>query len=277
MIHIGTSGWSYSHWTGVIYPLGFYRASASRAMWSTSGPRSSTPVSTGGRRIHQSPLTLTNCFETYFTSTRSRACSITSSMSLYAAGDLVEQYFRMPVLDARHRPAQIVHAEERPRFGPRIAPAGAMRRGVKAHRMFLADDDVAASAHRAGNHRPIAPARLDGPLAGDPDAAAEMLLFLREVVMRIDSLQFQRSAGPWPSPYTACLTSVSTRSIISLRLCKRELLRPVQVAEVGGERGMVLRQIREVAVGQVHAHRRAQLLRHLDVVAANLVADAARA
>jgi hypothetical protein len=37
-------------------------------------------------RERQSPLTFTNCFKTYFTSTRSRACSITSSMSLYAAG-----------------------------------------------------------------------------------------------------------------------------------------------------------------------------------------------
>jgi hypothetical protein len=37
-------------------------------------------------RERQSPLTFTNCFKTYFTSTRSRACSITSSMSLYAPG-----------------------------------------------------------------------------------------------------------------------------------------------------------------------------------------------
>lgn len=58
-------------------------------------------------------------------------------------------------------------------LGPRIAPPGAMRGGVKAHRMFLADDDVTASAHRAWDHRPIASARLNSRLAGDPDAAAE--------------------------------------------------------------------------------------------------------
>jgi len=76
--------------------------------------------------------------------------------------NLVEQDFRMPVLDSCHRPAQIVHAEERARFRPRIPAPGAMRSGMKAHRMFLADDDVTASAHRAGNHRPVAAARFNG-------------------------------------------------------------------------------------------------------------------
>ena len=190
--------------------------------------------------------------------------------------DLVEQHFRMPVLDACHRPAQVVHAEERSRFRPRIAPPGAMRGGVKAHRMFLADDDVAASAHRAGNHRPIASARLDGPLAGDPDAAAEMLLFLREVVMRIDSLQLQRRRVLVLAVHRVPhLRQHAVHHLVAI--VQRELLRPVQVAEIGRKRGMVLRQIREVAVGKAHAHRRAELLRHLDVVAANLVAHAARA
>jgi hypothetical protein len=45
-----------------------------------------------------------------------------------------------------------------------------------------------------------------------------MLLLLGEVVMRIDSLQLQRRRV-LSSPYTACLTSASTRSNISLRLC----------------------------------------------------------
>ena len=119
---------------------------------------------------HQSPLTLTNCFRTYFTSTRSLRVLHHLVDVLVGARDLVEQHLRVPVLDALHRPAQVVHAEERSRLGPRIAPAGAVRRGVKAHRMFLADDDVAARAHRAGNHRPVGLARLDRALAGDPDA-----------------------------------------------------------------------------------------------------------
>ena len=50
---------------------------------------------------------------------------------------------------------EVVHAEERARLRARVAPAGAVRRGVEAHRVFLADDDVAARAHRAGNHRPV--------------------------------------------------------------------------------------------------------------------------
>jgi hypothetical protein len=103
------------------------------------------PIINSDVDVPQSPFTLTNCFKTYFTSTRSRACSITSSMWS----------------------------------------------GVKAHRMFLANHDVAARAHGAGNHRPIAAARLNGSLSSDPDAAAEMFFFLCEVVMRVDALQLQ--------------------------------------------------------------------------------------
>src|SRR5256885_7873940 len=56
---------------------------------------------------------------------------------LVCARNLVKQHFRMPVLDACHRPAQVIHTEERTRFGSRIAPAGAMGGRVEAHWMFL--------------------------------------------------------------------------------------------------------------------------------------------
>src|SRR6188768_1430373 len=90
--------------------------------------------------------------------------------------DLVEQHLRMPVLDACHRAAEVVHAEECARFRPRIAAPGTVRSGVKAHRMFLADNDVTPRAHRAGYHRPVVSAGLDCPFAGDPDPGSEVLL-----------------------------------------------------------------------------------------------------
>ena len=49
-VHIGTSGWSYDHWEGVLYPPGTPprdRLGALRARGST--PSSSTPASTAGR------------------------------------------------------------------------------------------------------------------------------------------------------------------------------------------------------------------------------------
>ncbi len=60
-------------------------------------------------------------------------------------------------------------------------------------------------------------------------------------------------------------------------IVQRELLRPVQVAEIRRKGRMLLWQIPEVAVRQTYARRRAELLSHLDVMAADLVAYASRA
>src|SRR5687768_8000580 len=78
-----------------------------------------------------------------------------------------------------------------------------------------------------------------------------------------------RVGGFLSSPYPAShLCEDAVHHLVAIVQC--ELLRPVQVADIGRKCRMALRQIREVAVGKSRAQRRADLLRHLDVVAANL-------
>ena len=113
-------------------------------------------------------------------------------MSLYAPGISSSSTFGVAVFDSGHRAAQIVHAEQRCALWCANSAAGAVRRGVKAHRDFFADDDIAARAHRAGNHRPVAPrVALIAPLRVTQTSLAEVLLLLREVVMRVDALQLE--------------------------------------------------------------------------------------
>ena len=145
---------------------------------------------------------------------------------------------------------------------------------MKTHVVFLADDDVAAGAHRAGNHRPAVFRRFDRAFARHPDAAAEMLFGLREVVMRVDPLQLQ----------VLLMAVRAVRGEADFRqhavhhlvaIVQRELLRPDQIAEVRGKCGMLLGKVSEITIGQLDVHFPAQILRDPDVVVADPVADAA--
>ena len=126
----------------------------------------------------------------------------------------------------------------------RPAPWGAE---MKLIAILLADDDVAARAHRAGDHRPVVLPRLDRALARDPDVAAEMVFLLREVVMRVDPLELELGLVPSRRRRPADLGQHAVHHLVAV--VKRELLRPVQVAHVRRECGVVFGQIGQVAVG----------------------------
>ena len=103
-----------------------------------------------------------------------------------------------------------------------------------------------------------------------------MGFLLREVVVRVDPLQFQLRLVPSVAVNrTGDLGQHAVHHLVAV--VQGELLGPLQVTQVGGKGRMILRQVSQIAVGQRHPQLLAQVLGHLDVVVADLVAYATRA
>src|SRR5579862_3465992 len=184
---------------------------------------------------------------------------------LVGAGDFVEQHFGPAELDPGHGRFEILHRVGGSRLGARHPPSRAVRRGLERLRIAEPADDVAARAHRTGNHAAHAFAGFYGAFARDPDVVAEVTLDLREVVVAIDALDLQfavfRGVGPALGPELAPVFGAALAVDVMAQLAQhavhhlfaieqRELLRPFQVAQVIVELLGAFLEIGEIAIGK---------------------------
>ena len=103
-----------------------------------------------------------------------------------------------------------------------------------------------------------------------------MLFLLREVVVAIDPLQLQLALVTLlPEHGRAHDRQHAVHHLVAV--VEGELLRPMQITDVLVERGMVLRNVGEVAIRERYTEATADVLRQADVVVACSVADSARA
>src|SRR6266851_5856778 len=147
-----------------------------------------------------------------------------------------------------------------------------MRTAVEALGIPLAADDIGARAHAAWNDAKITLARPDRSLPGDPDVLAEMVLALDVVVMAVHGLDGSLDLATQRSAHRA-----QRRRHHHLALHHGEALRPADGFEIVFEILLALRQISEVLVRQIDEPTPHMLLGALDEIAADGVADAARA
>src|SRR5688572_28353794 len=113
---------------------------------------------------------------------------------------------------------------------------------MKALGIFLADDDVASSTHGSGNHRPALSRRLDRALSGDPDVLTKVAFLLSEVVMRVDSVKLQLFLMPVLA--IDRITHLGQHTVHHfISVVKGELLRPIEVPNVGSKSRVLLGQV----------------------------------
>ena len=132
-------------------------------------------------------------------------------------------------------------------------------------------DDVGRRAHRAGDQAAHALAGVDRALAGQPHVLAEVLLALGVVVVAVEIV------GALDRRVPTCREAVDDAVHHLLAVEVGEPLRPPQRLHVAPELRLALDEVGEVGVGEADPAPAALLLRDLDVLHGELVADTARA
>src|SRR6266851_1071427 len=147
-----------------------------------------------------------------------------------------------------------------------------MRTAVEALGVALAADDIGARAHAAGNDAEIALARPDRSLPGDPYVLAEMVLALDVVVVAVDGLD---DGANLAAERRADRAQRGRHHRLAVH--HGEALRPADGFDIVFEILLALRQVSEILVRQIDEPAPHMLLGALDEIAADGVADAARA
>src|SRR5512134_4038157 len=185
--------------------------------------------------------------------------------------DLVDDAFVLAADDTARLLFQIFQIEFLVGGIPAHEAAGTVRAGVEALRRALAAHDIAASAHAAGDDAELARAGADRSLAREPDRFAVVLFALDVIVVAVD-----RRARYFERRQMAA-HGVQNQLHHFLAVGARVVLRPADRLDVVVEVLRVLREVGEVRVGQANIVPLRILLRQLDEVGPDRVADAAAA